>query len=143
MATPPSPSSNLLQAFHPHQHVTEAIPVVMPREGARMAIASAAGAGSGDTHRATSGPWTRASGVAGDLHRSMQEDMRNLDHAHEGLKSGTGGFSSASTLDSIRSGWNDRLSAVLKKCRSLEGDLRSVGVEFHENESHTERSFKK
>ncbi|KNB49589.1 hypothetical protein AC230_29485 [Streptomyces caatingaensis] len=108
----------------------------------QLVLASAEGGGGGGTHKATSGPWTTASGVAGELHRDMQTAMTDLGHAHEGLGNGTSGFASAKALGALRPGWEERLSGIRDLCGHLDGEMKKVGVEFHENEVGTKKSFK-
>jgi hypothetical protein len=110
--------------------------------GLHLASAGAGpGGGGGGTHKASTKPWTTAGGVAGELHQDMETAVKDLGHAHDGLKSGTAGFTSASTLSGILGGWESRLGAVRDACKGLDGDLKKAGVEFHENDVRVKQSF--
>ncbi|WP_414169352.1 hypothetical protein ACMATS_26945 [Streptoverticillium reticulum] len=114
-----------------------------PQQDTRILLASAdsdSGGGSG-THKASVQPWTTASGVAGELQHDMQAALADLEHAHDGIKSGTVGFASASALAGILGGWQSRLSSVRDHCSGLEGSLKKVGTDFGENEARVKASF--
>lgn len=116
---------------------------VEPQQDARMLLASAGSdsGGGGGTHKASVQPWTTASGVAAELQHDMQTALADLEHAHDGIKSGTAGFASASTLACILGGWQSRLSAVRDHCSGLEGSLKEAGANFGENEARVKASF--
>ncbi|MFF4405822.1 hypothetical protein ACFY2W_32625 [Streptomyces sp. NPDC001262] len=114
------------------------------QQDARMDLASvgsATGGGDSGTHKASMQPWTTASGIADELQHGMQTALQDLEHAHDGIKSGTAGFTSASSLAGILGGWQSRLSAVRDHCAHLEGSLKKAGVNFGENEAHVKASF--
>lgn len=113
------------------------------QQDARMLLASAdsGSEGGGGTHKASVHPWTTASGVAGELQHDMQTALADLEHAHDGIKSGTAGFASASALAGILGGWQSRLGAVRDHCSGLEGSLQKAGADFGENEARVKASF--
>ncbi|MEV5240572.1 hypothetical protein AB0K89_15955 [Streptomyces cinnamoneus] len=104
-------------------------------------LLASAGSGGGDAHKASVRPWTTASGVAGELHQGMDSAVRDLGHAHDGIKSGTVGFASAAALSGILGGWEARLGAVRDSCKHLDGALKEAGVKFGENEAAVKASF--
>ncbi|MGA5133235.1 hypothetical protein ACPCTO_25860 [Streptomyces olivoreticuli] len=106
---------------------------------ARIRLASAGG--DSGTHKASQKPWTTAGGVAGELHEDMKSALTDLEHAHDGIKSGTTGFASASALSGILGGWGDRLGAVRNHCQMLDGDLKTAGKQFGENDIKVQESF--
>ncbi|MFI9238250.1 hypothetical protein [Streptomyces sp. NPDC053079] len=111
------------------------------RQESRITLASAGTGGGGDVHKASVRPWTAAAGVAGELHQGMDTAVRDLGHAHDGIKSDTAGFASAAALSGILSGWEARLSAVRDECKKLDGALKKAGVDFGENEAAVKASF--
>ncbi|GHF40857.1 hypothetical protein GCM10010218_22840 [Streptomyces mashuensis] len=107
-----------------------------------LLLASAGPAGAdNDTHKASAHPWTTASGVASELREGMNTAVGDLGHAHDGMKSGTSGFVSATTLTSILTTWETRLSAVRAECEQLSGALKKAGVDFGENDTSVKESF--
>ncbi|WP_116212043.1 hypothetical protein [Streptomyces olivoreticuli] len=106
---------------------------------ARIRLASAGG--DSGTHKASQKPWTTAGGVAGELHEDMKSALTDLEHAHDGIKSGTTGFASASALSGILGGWGDRLGAVRDECHGLDGTLKTVGTKFGENDVKVQELF--
>ncbi|GHC65598.1 hypothetical protein [Streptomyces cinnamoneus] len=106
-----------------------------------LASAGSGGGGGGDVHKASVWPWTTAGGVAGELNQGMDTALRDLSHAHDGIKSGTAGFASAAALSAILGGWEARLSAVRDECKRLDGDLKKAGTAFGENEVQVKASF--
>ncbi|GAA0431747.1 hypothetical protein [Streptomyces luteireticuli] len=134
------------RAFNPDRYADR----VGARDGQlsddQLKLASSGSSGSGGangTHKATAEPWTAASGVAGQLHQDMEAAVKELGHAHEGLKGATEGLASASALASIREGWDERFSAVRERCGHLDEQMKAVGAGFHQNEVHTKGSFKR
>ncbi|MEV4744443.1 hypothetical protein [Streptomyces sp. NPDC049555] len=108
----------------------------------RITLASAGPAGGGSgTHKASVHPWTTAGGVADELHEGMDTAIRDLGHAHDGIKSGTAGFASAAALTAVLATWETRLSAVRAECQYLGGALRKTGVGYGENETAVKASF--
>lgn len=108
----------------------------------RISLASADPADGGNgTHKASVWPWTTAAGVAGELHQGMDTAVRDLGHAHDGIKAGTAGFASAAALGAILGGWEARLSAVRDECGRLDADLKKAGVGFGENDVQVKASF--
>ncbi|MGW1073169.1 hypothetical protein [Streptomyces sp. NPDC002537] len=106
---------------------------------ARIQLASAGG--DSGTHKASQKPWTDAGGVAGELHEDTRSALTDLEHAHDGIKSGTAGFASASALSGILGGWGERLGAVRDACKGLDGDLKTAGKLFGENDVKVRESF--
>lgn len=106
---------------------------------ARIRLASAGG--DAGTHKASQKPWTTAGGVAGELHEDMKSALTDLEHAHDGIKSGTTGFASAAALSGILGGWGDRLGAVRDACHRLDGDLKTAGRLLGENDIKVQESF--
>lgn len=105
---------------------------------------NSAGASSGagnDTHIASVRPWTTAAGVAGDLTRVTDSTVKDLGHAHEGMKEASAQLASASALSAVIATWETRLRAVREECKKLESDLKKVGIGFGENEITAKGSF--
>ncbi|MFI2072874.1 MULTISPECIES: hypothetical protein [Streptomyces] len=71
----------------------------------------------------------------------MDTAVRDLGHAHDGIKTGTAGFASAAALGAILGGWEARLMAVRDECGRLDGDLKKAGVGFGENDVQVKASF--
>ncbi|MEV6395024.1 hypothetical protein AB0M39_09650 [Streptomyces sp. NPDC051907] len=107
---------------------------------ARMTLASATspGAGGGEDApdlKTDQGPWTKASGVAGQLRTSTSSSLTDLTTASEGVAGGTAGFASTTTLTSVLDSWKDRLTAVRDECGRLQGALYGAGKDFGERET--------
>ncbi|MEV5510504.1 hypothetical protein [Streptomyces orinoci] len=111
------------------------------QQDTRIQLASAEASRGDGTHKASVRPWTDAGGVAGELRQGMQTALTDLEHGHDGIKSGTEGFASASTLGRILGGWQSRLEAVRNECGDLDGKLKKAGIGFGENETTTKESF--
>lgn len=92
----------------------------------------AASTGANVDLKASKGPWTRASGVAKELHLSAQSGLTELTDAHAGVGGGTDGFACTAALEEVRSSWDDRLTAVRDECDRLEGALARTGRDFGE-----------
>ncbi|WP_051836447.1 hypothetical protein [Streptomyces sp. NRRL F-2580] len=112
-----------------------------------MRLASAApdpGTGGGGTGglNHSNGPWTSASGTAGDLRTSTETSRSALGPGHEGVESGAAGFSSVAALKSVLTSWEERLQAVRDECEQLKGTLLTVAKEMGETETAIETSFK-
>ncbi|MEC4017136.1 hypothetical protein [Streptomyces sp. H27-D2] len=113
---------------------------------ARMSLASSSdeqggGGGSKGRLKASSGPWTTASGVAKALAASTQGGIAKLDTAHESVAAGAEGFASAPAMKTLHSQWKGRLEAVRKECERLDPALRRVGVALHETDLEAKSSF--
>ncbi|MFI6686201.1 hypothetical protein [Streptomyces sp. NPDC050485] len=89
-----------------------------------MALASA-GSGGGDLLH-TAKPWNDAAGAAHTLRTDTATAKSALTMAHAGLGAGTAGLQSATTLTTVLTSWEDRLTAVHDECGSLEPKLREV-----------------
>jgi hypothetical protein len=114
--------------------------------GARMKTASSAtpsgsGPGGGPDLRVTNGPWSTASGVAGDLQVSTASGLTELGTACEGVSAGTAGFAGTAALTEVLESWQKRLTSVRNENSRLKGALMSAAKEFGELEVRTEQSF--
>ncbi|MFJ9885999.1 hypothetical protein ACIQRW_09060 [Streptomyces sp. NPDC091287] len=112
-----------------------------------MRLASASGepgAGAGGTGRLkySKGPWTSASGTAGELRTRAETSRSVLGRGHEGVAAGAAGLSSAAALKSVLTSWEERLQAVRDECEQLKGNLLTVAKEMGESETGTKASFK-
>ncbi|WP_371625071.1 hypothetical protein OG245_21250 [Streptomyces sp. NBC_01116] len=115
-------------------------------DGHAMRLASAsndAGAGPGGTGRLTysKGPWTSASGTAGDLRTRAGTSRSVLGRGHEGVEAGAAGLRSVAALKSVLTSWEERLQAVRDECEQLKGNLLTVAKEMGESETGTKSSF--
>ncbi|MCX4504102.1 hypothetical protein [Streptomyces anulatus] len=116
-------------------------------DGPAMKLASAsndAGAGSGGTGRLkhSKGPWTSASGTAGDLRTRAGTSRSVLGRGHEGVEAGVAGLSSGAALKSVLTSWEERLQAVRDECEQLKGLLLTVAKEMGESETAVKSSLK-
>ncbi|MGW5294593.1 hypothetical protein [Streptomyces bacillaris] len=117
-------------------------------EGTAMRVASAAASAPGPGAAGTGnlkhskGPWTSASGTAGDLRTRTETSRSTLRRGHEGVEAGTVGLSSVTALKSVLTSWEDRLRSVRDECEHLEGALLTVANEMGEAEAAVEKSFK-
>ncbi|GAA3374879.1 hypothetical protein GCM10020367_40460 [Streptomyces sannanensis] len=114
---------------------------------ARMSLASAAADGSGGSAgggelKHSHGPWTSASGTAGDLRTSTEQSRSRLRPGHEGATSGLTGLSSLAALTSVLDSWEDRLTAVRDECGSLQGSLATVAKEMGETDDEVGQSVR-
>ncbi|MYT18923.1 hypothetical protein GTW69_01225 [Streptomyces sp. SID7760] len=115
--------------------------------GPAMRLASAApdagsgGGGAGGLEHSR-GPWTSASGTAGDLRTSTETSRAALGPGHEGIEAGAAGLSSVAALKSVLTSWDERLQAVRDECKQLEGTLLTVAKEMGETDTAIETSFK-
>lgn len=108
------------------------------------AAASAPGPGASGTGnlKHSKGPWTSASGTAGELRTRTETSRSALRRGHEGVEAGAVGLSSVATLKSVLTSWEDRLQSVRDECEQLKGALLTVAKEMGETETAVERSFK-
>ncbi|MFF9280026.1 hypothetical protein [Streptomyces griseosporeus] len=83
--------------------------------------------GSNADLKASKGPWTKASGVAGDLRMATQSGLTDLTTAHVGVGGSTEGFTCTAALKELCASWEDRLTAVRDECDRLEGALARTG----------------
>ncbi|MEU3977629.1 hypothetical protein [Streptomyces bacillaris] len=117
-------------------------------EGPAMRLASAeasapgTGAAGTGTLRHSKGPWTSASGTAGDLRTRTETSRSALRRGHEGVDAGAAGLSSVTALKSVLTSWEDRLQSVRNECEHLKGALLAVAKEMGETETAVEKSFK-
>ncbi|MFE2291320.1 hypothetical protein [Streptomyces sp. NPDC059452] len=116
-------------------------------EGPEMRLASAAsgpGTGTGGTGKLkhSKGPWTSASGTAGDLRTRTEKSRSALRPGHEGIEVGAAGLSSVAALKSVLTSWEERLQAVRDECEQLKGTLLSVAKEMGETEAAVDKSLK-
>ncbi|MFF3453136.1 hypothetical protein ACFYXH_02180 [Streptomyces sp. NPDC002730] len=113
--------------------------------GARMSLASANAPGDGGRggpdHKASQGPWTRASGVADALHTSSASALTELETAAKVEAKSTAGLDSTKAMSEVLGSWKVRLTAVRDECGRLEGSLKSAGKEFGEQEVRIKRTF--
>ncbi|RPK93606.1 MULTISPECIES: hypothetical protein [Streptomyces] len=112
-----------------------------------MRLASASsdpGAGPGGTGnlKHSKGPWTSASGTAGDLRTRTETSRSVLGRGHEGIEAGAAGLSSVTALKGVLKSWEERLQAVRDECEQLKGTLRTVAGEMGETETAIKTSFK-
>ncbi|MFJ2752131.1 hypothetical protein [Streptomyces sp. NPDC087297] len=115
--------------------------------GPAMRLASAApdpgtGGGGTDGLKHSNGPWTSASGTAGDLRTSTEKSRAALGPGHEGIDTGAAGLSSVAALKSVLTSWEERLQAVRDECEHLKGSLLTVAKEMGETDAAIETSFK-
>ncbi|MGW6981473.1 hypothetical protein ACWGE1_18815 [Streptomyces sp. NPDC054932] len=115
--------------------------------GPAMRLASAApdpGGGGGGTGNLqhSNGPWTSASGTAGDLRTNTETSRSALGPGHEGIEAGAAGLSSVAALKSVLTSWEERLQAVRDECEHLKGSLLTVAKEMGETDNATGASFK-
>ncbi|MFG2870125.1 hypothetical protein [Streptomyces sp. NPDC048338] len=113
--------------------------------GARMTLASTAPepgtAGGRQKLEHSGGPWTSASGIAGELRTSTGTSRSALGPGHEGIEASAAGFASVAAVRSVLKSWEDRLAAVRDECDQLEGALLKVAKEMGETEVAIEKSF--
>lgn len=113
--------------------------------GPAMTLASAApGTGGGGTGglEHSNGPWTSASGTAGDLRTSTETSRSALGSGHEGVVSAGAGLSSVAALQGVLTSWEERLQAVRDECEQLKGSLLTVAKEMGETDAGVGSSFK-
>ncbi|MFJ6612754.1 hypothetical protein ACIQPT_21035 [Streptomyces sp. NPDC091289] len=115
--------------------------------GPAMRLASASndpGAGAGGTGnlKYSKGPWTSASGTAGDLRTRTETSRSVLGRGHEGVEAGAAGLSSVTALKAVLTSWEERLKTVRDECEQLKGTLRTVATEIGETETAIKTSFK-
>ncbi|MFF3768830.1 hypothetical protein [Streptomyces sp. NPDC002232] len=111
--------------------------------GAVGGLASAGtGGGASGRLRHSRGPWTSASGTAGDLRTSAETSRSALGPGHEGIEAAAAGLTSVAVLRSVRTSWEERLQALRDECEQLDGTLLTVAKEMGETETAVERSFK-
>lgn len=118
---------------------TEEVPAM------RLASASSdpgPGAGGTGNLKYSKGPWTSASGTAGDLRTRTETSRTVLGRGHEGIEAGATGFSSVAALKSVLKSWEERLRAVRDECEKLEGNLLTVAKEMGESETAVKASLK-
>ncbi|MEU0405037.1 hypothetical protein ABZ318_33470 [Streptomyces sp. NPDC006197] len=116
-------------------------------EASVMRLASTApapgnGGGASGRLKHSGGPWTSASGIAGELRTSTETSRSALGPGHEGVEAGAVGLTSVAALKGVLTSWEERLSAVRDECDQLKGSLLSVAKEMGETEVAIERSFK-
>ncbi|MFF0750173.1 hypothetical protein [Streptomyces sp. NPDC004267] len=114
--------------------------------GARMTLASTApqpgASGSGDLKH-SGGPWTSASGTAGELRTSAETSRSALGPGHEGVVTGGAGLAAVAALAGVCKSWEDRLTALRDECDSLQGALLTVAKEMGETDTGIKNSFAK
>ncbi|MDQ0986114.1 hypothetical protein [Streptomyces sp. V2I9] len=88
------------------------------------------------------GPWTSASGTAGDLRTRAETSRSVLKSGHEGIQAKTVGLSSATALTRVLTSWEDRLRAMRDECGQLQGNLLTVAREMGESEAAVKSSVK-
>lgn len=115
--------------------------------GAVMSLASTApepgtGGGADGRLKHSGGPWTSASGTAGDLGAGAETSRSLFGPGHEGLGVGAAGLTSVTALTGVRTSWEERLGALRDECEQLKGTLLTVAKEMGETETAIEKSFK-
>lgn len=95
-------------------------------------VAPDPGGGSDPDLRITKGPWTKASGVAGELRTATASGLTDLTTAHDGIRAATEGFTSTTALEAILPTWEKRLTAVRNECGRLDTSLAKTGRDFGE-----------
>ncbi|MFF4244232.1 hypothetical protein ACFYY2_07130 [Streptomyces sp. NPDC001822] len=85
--------------------------------GTGMTPASAAPPGGGGPEeqadlKVMHGPWTTASGVAGELHATSASALTELATASEGACAGTEGLTATTVLSEVLTSWQKRLTSV-------------------------------
>ncbi|WP_225824774.1 hypothetical protein [Streptomyces naphthomycinicus] len=70
--------------------------------------------------------------MAHELRTATNSRLTDLKTAHDGVKSGTDGFSSTAALNEILSTWENRLTSVRDECDRLNGALAKTGRDFGE-----------
>ncbi|MFE9457727.1 hypothetical protein [Streptomyces californicus] len=88
------------------------------------------------------GPWTSASGTAGDLRTRTGTSSSVLKRGHEGIQAGTAGLGTVTALKSVLTSWEDRLRTVRDECGQLTGSLLTVAKEMGESETAVKSSVK-
>ncbi|MFF2571950.1 hypothetical protein ACIRQF_17905 [Streptomyces sp. NPDC101191] len=115
-----------------------------PAGGATMTLASTApesgASGSADLQH-SGGPWTSASGTAGELRTSTETSRSALGPGHEGVTTGGAGLGAVAALAGVRKSWEDRLTAVRDECEALRGNLLTVAKEMGETDTGVRNSF--
>ncbi|MFE1364667.1 hypothetical protein ACFW84_10530 [Streptomyces anulatus] len=116
-------------------------------DGPAMRLASASGdpgsgAGGVGNLNYSKGPWTSASGTAGDLRTRAETSRSVLGRGHEGVEAGAAGLSSVAALKSVLTSWEERLRAVRDECDQLKGNLLTVAKEMGESETAVKSSLK-
>lgn len=114
--------------------------------GARMTLASTApepgASGSGSLNH-SGGPWTSASGTAGELRTSAETSRSALGPGHEGVAAGGAGLTAVAALAGVRTSWEERLTALRDECDSLRGALLTVAKDMGETDAGIKNSFAK
>ncbi|QNP71096.1 amino acid ABC transporter permease [Streptomyces roseirectus] len=98
----------------------------------RLNSASADGSGGTGTLKHKGGPWTKAAGTADELQTSTVTSGVDLRAAHDGISGSLEGLVSLSTLKTVLTSWDERLSAVRDECGDLEPKLRQVAKDMGE-----------
>ncbi|MFC9583427.1 hypothetical protein ACFVJ8_11450 [Streptomyces yangpuensis] len=116
-------------------------------DGPALRLASAApdpgtGGGGTGTLQHTKGPWTSASGTAGELRTNTETSRAALGPGHEGIETGAAGLSSVAALKSVLTSWEERLKSVRDECEQLKGTLLKVAKEMGETDAAVDASFK-
>ncbi|MBQ1109185.1 hypothetical protein [Streptomyces sp. 404i] len=116
-------------------------------DGPAMRLASASGdpgacAGGTGNLKYSKGPWTSASGTAGDLRTRAETSRSVLGRGREGVEAGAAGLSSVAALKSVLTSWEERLRAVRDECEQLKGNLLTVAKEMGESETAVKSSLK-
>ncbi|MEV7088727.1 hypothetical protein AB0O07_23055 [Streptomyces sp. NPDC093085] len=101
---------------------------------------TAAGGGDADLHHSDE-PWTKAAGVAEELHTTVTTAKRSLTTAHEDVSPGLAGLASAAALASVLTSWEKRLGSVGSECGSLAPKLRLVAKGQGERNAEVKSAF--
>ncbi|MCY0947537.1 hypothetical protein [Streptomyces antarcticus] len=128
------------EALPPHWQELFGVP-----PGMRLASADGPGGAGGqgdDGDLAHSGgPWSKAAAAAGDLRISTATALGKMAAAHEGISAGTAGLAATAALDTVRTSWEKRLTAVRDECGSLRPDLLTVAREIGEVDEKNRVAF--
>ncbi|MFF8829953.1 hypothetical protein [Streptomyces sp. NPDC015131] len=91
--------------------------------------------------RHSGGPWTSASGTAGELRTRTETSRGSLRPAHGGLGPDAGALASVAALKTVLTSWEERLTAVRDECGHLAGALSRVARDLGETDIEVGRSF--
>ncbi|MFF8287655.1 hypothetical protein ACF068_00300 [Streptomyces sp. NPDC016309] len=81
------------------------------------------------------GPWTAASGTAGELRVRTEGSRRSLGTGHHAVRSPGTGLASVASLQAVLTSWEERLALVRDECAYLTGALSAVAKELGETDT--------
>ncbi|MFJ1550312.1 hypothetical protein [Streptomyces sp. NPDC088246] len=85
--------------------------------------------------------WLRAAGGAEGMCTHLGPVKSELETAHEGLLTGTGGLTALAELGSVRESWVRRFEVARGECGALAGKLRAVARAQGETDETVKASF--